>query len=399
MRLVIVTTVHDTLGAFFGGQTAFLASHGFDVNAVSSPGAGLDKLGRIPGVTTHAIAMRRPPHPLRDLLSLIALVVLMIRLRPRIVHAHTPKAGLLAMMASTLVRVPVRLYSIHGLPLITRHGWRRKLLEFTERMACFLSTRVYCVSPSVEAMVKDLRLCDRAKLSTPGDGSCAGVDLDRFKPQEDDPERRRKVRAAYGIPSHDVPLLCYVGRIARDKGIETLAGTWQVLAGEFPGLHLLACGAADPTDPVPATALVLLRSHPRVHMTDGCIADMPSVYAASDICVLPTLREGLSQVALESGAMQLPMVGTRIPGLVDAVEDGVTGLLVPPGDPTALAGAIRRLIEDQALRRRLGIAGRHFVSTRFSDTRVNNLYLAEYLGFAAAAQVSGPARAARGGTA
>jgi glycosyltransferase involved in cell wall biosynthesis len=398
MRLVIVTTAHETLGAFFAGQVAFLASRGFEVHAVSSPGDGLDKLGGIPGVATHAIAMRRPPHPLRDLVSLIALGTLMLRLRPRIVHAHTPKAGLLGMLAAMFVRVPVRLYTIHGLPLLTRSGWRRKLLEFTERMACALSTRTYCISPSLESLVKQLRLCDPRKLATPGDGSCAGVDLERFRPRPGDPGARLKLRSAYGIPA-DVPLLCYVGRIARDKGIETLAGTWQVLAGEFPGLHLLACGAADPTDPVPATALVLLRSHPRVHMTDGCIADMPSVYAASDICVLPTLREGLSQVALESGAMQLPMVGTRIPGLVDAVEDGVTGLLVPPGDPTALAGAIRRLIEDQALRRRLGIAGRHFVSTRFSDTRVNNLYLAEYLGFAAAAQVSGPARAARGGTA
>ena len=109
MRLVIVTTAHETLGAFFAGQAAFLASQGFEVHAVSSPGAGLDKLGRIPGVATHAIAMRRPPHPLGDLVSLIALGTLMLRLRPRIVHAHTPKAGLLGMLAAALARVPVRL--------------------------------------------------------------------------------------------------------------------------------------------------------------------------------------------------------------------------------------------------------------------------------------------------
>ena len=379
MRLVIITTAHDTIG-FFGGQMAFLAARGFEVHAVCSPGAGLDKLSGIPGVTTHAIAMRRPPHPLRDLVSLLALAILILRLHPQIVHAHTPKAGLLGMMAAMFTRVPVKLYTIHGLPLLTRSGWRRRLLEFTERVACALSTRTYCISPSLESLVKQLRLCDPRKLATPGDGSCAGVDLERFSPRPGDSDTRRQLRSVYGIPA-DAPLLCFVGRLARDKGIETLAGAWRELAAEFAGLHLLSCGTVDPTDPVPAPAMELLRSHPRVHMTDSWVTDMPSVYAASDICVLPTLREGLSQVALESGAMQLPLVGTRIPGLINAVEHGVTGLLVPPGDPAALAGAIRLLLKDEPLRRRLGAAGRQFISARFSDTRVNNLYLAEYLAF------------------
>jgi glycosyltransferase involved in cell wall biosynthesis len=224
------------------------------------------------------------------------------------------------------------------------------------------------------------------------------VDLDRFKPQEDDPERRRKVRAAYGIPSHAL-LLCFVGRLARDKGIEILAAAWQELAAEVPDLHLLSCGGCDCTDPVPAGALNALRSHSRVHMMEESVTDMPSIYAAADMVVLPTFREGLPQVVVEASAMQLPIVGSRVSGMVDAVEDGVTGLLVPPGDPTALASAIRRLIEDQALRHRLGIAGRQFVSARFSDTRVNNIYLAEYLGLVGAAQVPGTARALRGGTA
>ena len=105
---------------------------------------------------------------------------------------------------------------------------------------------------------------------------------------------------------------------------------------------------------------------------------MPPVYAASDIAVLPTFREGLSQVALECGAMEVPVVGTRIPGMVDPVTEGVTGLLVPAGESRPFAAAVRRLLNDESLRQQFGAAGRRSVSARFSEDRVNRLFLAEY---------------------
>lgn len=381
IRIMMVTTSDLTLSAFFGQQLRFLAAQGFEVLAVCSPGPWLERIGA-GGISIQALPMERKPHPGRDLASLFALRKLISKFRPHILHAHTPKAGLLGMLAASLAGVPVKLYTIHGLPLLTRTGWLHRLLKFTERVSCALSTRTYCISPSLESVVRQMRLCRNAKVSVLGDGSCSGVDLEKFDPQLYGPEICDRLRQTYKIPA-DARLLCYAGRVAKDKGIEVLAAAWNEVSEHFPDLHLLICGAYDATDPVPHWALEDLRQHPRVRLTEDWVRDMPAVYAASDICVLPTFREGLSQVALECGAMQVPIVGTRIPGLVNAVQDGVSGLLVAPGDAPAFAAAITRLLRDHVFRRRLGLAGRQFVAQHFSQTRVNSLYLDEYRRLAA----------------
>jgi glycosyltransferase involved in cell wall biosynthesis len=378
-RLLVLTTSDATMGSFFSRQLAFFANEGFHVLAVSSPGPGLEKVRDAGPVEIHPLAMERRPNPLRDLASLAAIRKVMRRFRPHIVHAHTPKAGLLGMMAATSSRVPVRLYTIHGLPLLTRTGWRRASLKFPERISCALSTRTYCVSPSVAGVVREMKLCSPRKLFTPGDGSCSGVDLDHFDPAVDALSRRESFRRAHGIP-FDAFMLCYIGRVAKDKGIEILASAWTTLAPRFPHLHLVLCGTLDHTDPVSEPVMQALRNDTRVHLTEKWFTseDMPAVYAATDLCVLPTYREGLPQVAIECGAMQVPIVGTRIPGMVSAVQDGVTALLVPPGEPAPLAEAIARLLQDEPLRRQLGEAGREFVQARFSEHRVNHLYIEEY---------------------
>ncbi len=105
---------------------------------------------------------------------------------------------------------------------------------------------------------------------------------------------------------------------------------------------------------------------------------MPSLYAAIDLCVLPTYREGLPNVLLEAGAMERPVVATRVTGCVDAVRDGVTGILVPPRDPARLAEAIGGLLRDPDRRAKMGAAARRYVTAEFSEERVTARLLAEY---------------------
>jgi glycosyltransferase involved in cell wall biosynthesis len=269
------------------------------------------------------------------------------------------------------------LYTIHGLPLMTVRGIWRRVLEQAERTSCTLASRVYTVSLSLGSVIAEMRLCCAEKLHMLGDGSCAGVDLEKF---EATPERRQRafaLRAEYKIPL-DAFLLTLVGRIAHDKGVSVLASAWPELARQFPKLHLLIAGQEDESDPVSPTVLQQFRRDERVHFTAGWASDMPAVYAATDLVVLPSFREGLSQVALEAGAMGIPIVSTRIPGLINSVQEGITGLLVPAGETQPLIDAIRRLLEDPALRAALGVAGRQFIRERFSDKRVNQLWVSEY---------------------
>ena len=376
MRLIVVTTVPETLAAFFPSQLRSFAQEGFEVHAVSSPGLDLEEIGQIPGVTVHAIPMERKPHPARDLLSLIRLFALMRKLRPHVVHAHTPKAGLLGMAAAKAVGVPVRLYTVHGLPLLTRTGKWRKVLEAAERASAALASKVYSVSASVRDLAVELKLCPSSKIELLGDGSCAGVNLTRFNPAMHR-NSGRAAREKFGIPSEAL-LLTFVGRLARDKGIEILSESWPLLARQFPKMHLLLAGPPDQTDPVAESALASLKTHPRVHMPGAQPSGQtPAIYAATDIFVLPTFREGLSQVALETGAMGVPIVSCRVSGL-DAVQDGVTGLLVPPRDPHALAEAIAKLAADSELRATVGRAAMSHIQARYSDQRVNQLWMDEY---------------------
>jgi lipopolysaccharide/colanic/teichoic acid biosynthesis glycosyltransferase len=377
VRILRITTSPLALWSFFRNMTGFLAEHGFETLAVSSPGQKLDEFHAWAGVPVQAVEMKRQISPFSDLPALWRLWRIVRRHRPDIVHAHTPKAGLLGMLAAWLALVKVRVYTIHGLPLLTRTGWQFHVLRLAEALACRLATSVNCVSESVRQVVLDLGICPPAKVRTLGYGSCSGVNLQRFDPAACGPEDRARVRAQYGIPE-DAQLLGFIGRIVRDKGIRELAAAWQGLRVEFPNLHLLCCGEFEPQDPVPAEVRECLQNDPRVHFTDGFVADMPPVYAALDVCVLPTYREGLPTVALECGAMQVPLVATRVPGCTDAVRDGVTGLLVEAQSADALSRAIARLLRDPRLAKEMGQAAREFVQAKFSEEIVFGNVLEEY---------------------
>jgi len=377
VRVLRITTSPLALWSFFRNMTRFLGERGFETVAVSSPGPKLDEFRAWSGVPVHAVAMKRRISPLSDLPALWRLWRLIRRYRPAIVHAHTPKAGLLGMLAARLARVEIRIYTIHGLPLMTRTGWQFHVLRLAETMACRLATSVNCVSESVRRVVLDLGICPEAKVRILGYGSCAGVNLDRFDPAASDPADRARVRALHGIPE-DALLLGFVGRLVRDKGIEELAEAWQHLRAQFPSLHLLCCGEFEPQDPVPAEVRACLQNDPRVHFTDGFVADMPPVYAALDVCALPTYREGLPTVALECAAMEVPLVATRVPGCTDAVRDGVTGLLVEAHSADALGRALARLLDQPGLRKEMGRAARQFVRAKFSEEIVLGNVLTEY---------------------
>jgi len=170
----------------------------------------------------------------------------------------------------------------------------------------------------------------------------------------------------------------FIGRIVRDKGIIELAGAWKELREEFPDLHLLLVGPHEPQDPIPAEIDRMLHSDPRVHLL-GEVSDIPPLYAVMDVLALPTYREGFPNVLLEAAGMKVPVVATRVPGCADAVQDGVTGMLVPPCDAARLAVAVRTYLHDGELRRRHGAAARDWVLQEFRPERIWQAIYEEYL--------------------
>jgi glycosyltransferase involved in cell wall biosynthesis len=376
-RVLHVTTVPVTL-PFLAGHVAHAKSKGFEVHALSSPGEALDEFARDMRIDVHPALMPRRITPLVDLAAVWRIVRVIRQVRPTIVDAHTPKGGLLAMMAAGLCRVPVRIYHQHGLPLMTATGLKRRILRATERTACRLAHQVICVSESIREVLIAEGLCPPEKIKVLEHGSIDGVEADRtFNPARISTESARLVRARYQIPE-GAPVMGFVGRIVRDKGLIELAQSWRVLREECPSLHLLVVGPFESQDPIPAEVEATLRSDLRVHLA-GMVHDMPSIYRTLDLLVLPTYREGFPASLLEAAAMELPVIATQIPGCVDAVRDGETGLLVPVRDAEALTAAVRMYLGDPTLRRQHGANGRRRARRDFAPEMMREALFQEYL--------------------
>jgi glycosyltransferase involved in cell wall biosynthesis len=188
-------------------------------------------------------------------------------------------------------------------------------------------------------------------------GSIDGVDaFGWFNPDAQPEDRRADFSRGNGL-SAEAFTVGYVGRLARDKGIAELAEAWRIVRNSLPSSHLLLAGKVDDRDPIPGSTLESLRADSSVRLL-GWMDDMPAFYASVDLVVLPTYREGFGVCLIEAAAMRRAVVASDVPGCQDAVASGLTGTLVPPRDPHALADAILKYARDAALRAQHGAAGR-----------------------------------------
>ena len=365
-QVVHVLTVADSL-IFIDRLVQETLTRGFEVTVVTSPDARLTAFGHRLGVRTVPIELPRRVSPLGDWSALQRLRELFEAVRPAIVHAHTPKGGLLGTVAAAAAGVPVRLYHMRGLPFVTQRGTMRTLLETTERLACASATRVICQSHSLRATALASRLVSEEKSEVILGGS-NGVDCDGRFVLARHLEAGRALRASAGIPPGAL-VIGFVGRLVGDKGVPELVEAFEALSGRHPEAWLLLAGPRETRDALDAATVARLEGHPRIREL-GFVAEPAPVYAASDVVALPSHREGFPNVPLEAAAMCRPVVSTDVDGCRDAVEDGVTGVLVPAGDVGRLGVALGRYLEDGGLRERHGASGRARVERSFRRDRI-----------------------------
>lgn len=376
--LLAVTDPRSTV--FLRGQIAAARAAGFDVSLLSAPGAMARELAAAEGALLIEIDMARDMAPGRDLVALATIVRALVRLRPHVVDAGTPKAGLLVLLGAWLVRVPCRVHTLHGLRSETLHGLRKHLVAGAIRVTCALAQRVICVSPSLAGAAVAAGVVPETKARVLGAGSANGIDLGRFARTPGALEAARALRERCGIPE-GAPVLGFVGRLARDKGVVELTAAWQRLRACFPDLHWLIVGAPDPTDAIPADVNRALTDDARVHRL-GQVADPVPAYLLMHVLALPTYREGCGYALIEAAALEIPVVTSRVTGCVDVVADGETGTLIPPRDVTALADAVATYLADPDLRARHGAAGRARVARMYRREELWARLHREYLDLA-----------------
>ena len=361
-RIVIGVTSAQTC-LVLKGRIRALKDAGFDVTVVSSPGAQLERIGEEEGGQIQPVPMERKIALARDFLSLLRLYWVLRDQKPAIVEFSTPKAGLLGLVAARLVGVPKRVYLLRGLKFETASGLKRLLLCGAERLSARLAHTVLCTSESVRQTVLALGIVPPVKLKMLGKGSSIGVDVGRFSPGPSD------MRRELGIPA-SARVIGFVGRLTRDKGLPELLDAFKRILDWDPSAILLLVGWFDTAEDALSVELKSrILSHPRI-VWAGFVQDPVPYYRVMEVLVLPTLREGFPNTILEASAMGLPVVATTATGSRDAVVPGVTGILVAPGDVNAMSEAVLRLLENNALRRQMGAAGREWVSQNFASQKI-----------------------------
>ncbi|MBL8490349.1 MAG: glycosyltransferase family 4 protein [Rhodocyclaceae bacterium] len=370
--LCFVVSSPMTVTAFLKAHIAAATEAGYRVSVVMNTDdpATLSTLG-IPA-TLHPVAIERRISPWRDLAAVLQLHALFRRERFDLVHSISPKAGLLGMLAARLAGVPQRIHTFTGQVWATRTGAARRILKSADRLLAWLTTTALVDSRSQRDFLVTEGVVAAAKAQVIGNGSICGVDTDRFAPS---PAHRESVRRELGTDA-TATIALFLGRLNRDKGILELAEAYAGLAGELPALHLVLVGP-DEEGLLPRVRAIAGNAAARVHHVPW--TGEPERYmAAADIFCLPSHREGFGLVAIEAAAVGLPVLASRIYGVTDAVAEGETGLLHPPGDIGAIATLLRRLAVDEPLRQTLGGEGRDRALREFGQREVVAGQLAFY---------------------
>lgn len=360
-KLYRLTTISCSFNELLRGQLRYLNNY-FDVSAIAHDTGTLAEVATEQGVNTIAVTMARDIKPWQDLKSLARLYRLFRRGRPDIVHANTPKASLLAMVAAFAARVPHRIYTVTGLRFETTTGLKRLLLKSMERLTCACATKVIPEGEGVRATLLREGIT-RKSLHKIHNGNINGVDLDHFRCSEEVLLEADRLKTEEFI-------FIFVGRIVRDKGIDELVEAFDRLSAHRSDVALHLVGRfEEELDPISPRTRQTIEHNARIRLC-GYQRDVRPYIAAADILVLPSYREGFPNVVIQAGAMETPAIVSDISGCNEIIIDGQNGIIVPPRDAEALYRAMVRVVEHRTLTRQMAQRARAMVASRYDQRDV-----------------------------
>ena len=308
--------------------------------------------------------MKRKISIINDLKSLWALYRLFRKERPFIVHANTPKASFLGMVAAWLARVPHRIYLVTGLRFETVHGPLRLILKTIERISCLCATKVIPEGDGVKKALYREHITKKP-MEKILNGNINGIDVEYFNRSKDILTQASDIRNGSNAFT-----FIFIGRMVRDKGINELIGAFHKLSSENPSVRLLLVGTfEDKLDPVlPETKRLIETSENIVFV--GYQKDVRPYLAASDVLVLPSYREGFPNVVLQAGAMGLPCIVTDISGSSEIIIPDRNGIIIPKQNTKALYQAMKYCIQHPESVKKMAQEARPLIVSRFKQQDV-----------------------------
>jgi glycosyltransferase involved in cell wall biosynthesis len=369
--LVFVATTPFAVNAFLRVHLIALAET-YDLTLCVNTAAYplVDDVARI--VRVRHIDIGRKIRPWQDLRALFQLMRCLQEIRPLALHSMTPKAGLISMLAGRLTGVPWRFHTFTGQVWATKSGIGRSFFKVMDQLISLLASQVFADSASQCRFLEDEGVVRRGGVTALGEGSVAGVDLTRFRP---DPAARAALRADTGVADTSLVFL-FVGRLVRDKGILDLVEAFAALRARRAQWELWMVG---PDEEGLQSAMQAESELLGAHIRWFGPTHIPERYmAAADVLVLPSYREGFGSVIIEAAACGIPTIAYRIDGVVDAIVEGRTGCFVARGDVRGFAIAMERLGSDPEMLIDFGQAARRRAVNDFSSSKISAAWLEFY---------------------
>lgn len=375
-KIVRITTVPLSLEKLLEKQLRFMSNY-YEVIAVSSDGERLRKVGIAEGVRTQEVNLTRKITPLQDLKAVWQLYRFFKKEKPFIVHSHTPKAGIVGMLAAKLAGVPHRLHTVAGLPLLETTGIKRTILTAVERLTYSCATKVYPNSKGLQQIILQGKFCNASKLNVIGEGSSNGIDTEHFSRKSISKAEIESLKAKLNITQDDF-VFVFVGRIVGDKGINELVNAFDKISSETSNVKLLLVGPyEEDLDPLSELTLKRIRENENI-LSVGYQQEVRLFLAVSHCLVFPSYREGFPNVVMQAGAMELPGIVTDINGCNEIISHEKNGLIVPVKSAEALYLALHRILSDKELYLRLQQHAREAITSRFEQNVIWEALLTEY---------------------
>ena len=366
-KLVIITTVPISL-KFFKGQIGIL-KESFDVELISSPGPELDAIAISEGVTVHAVPMKRNISIFSDIKSVFVLARVLLKIKPDMVHGSTPKAGLLSMLVSFVLRIKVRVYYLHGLRYDGVSGKKKSLLKYLERVSCNCATHVYAVSFGVREHLENDKIT-RKPIHVIHNGSVNGLDLAYFD--------RTIITKSETILKSSNFVYGFVGRLVKDKGINELVSAFVRINGIHPVTRLVLVGQYEnELDPLQKSTKEEIEENENI-IFKGFQSDVRPALCEFDVFVFPSYREGFGVSLMEALAMDVPAISSNIIGCNEIISEGHNGLFVSPKNERDLYNKMLKLYEDKDLYEILKINSRTYVTAKYEQNALWEATLISY---------------------
>ena len=343
-KLIRITTVPISLEKLLENQASFFKSY-YEVTLVSAQKDQLGVVAKDQGVAFFPLEITRKITPLQDFRSLIKLVRFLLQEKPHFVHSHTPKAGIIGMLAAFIARVPVRMHTVAGLPLMEAKGLKRNLLNLVERITYFCATHVYPNSKGLEDFILQNKFCSSQKMKILGEGSSNGIDTTYFDPANVSKNQQTALKKELLIKPTDF-VFCFVGRLVKDKGTNELIEAFVAISEKNSAVKLILVGHTEAhLDPLLPKTLHSIEFNENI-IEVGFQKDIRPYLGISDVFAFPSYREGFPNVVLQAGAMGLPCIVSNINGCNEIINDAENGLIIPTKNSQILQQKMELLLEN-----------------------------------------------------